>query len=361
MDYIGSNVKVSVIIPVYNAEKYVAACLESILAQKIKDIEIICVDDGSTDKSTDICKDYAKKHSNVKVICQGNSGPANARNNGLSAATGEWIVFADSDDWMEPDMLSIMLNMVEKQGEEVDIVICSYYENHEDGRQTIGNSFLTNQLWDKGRIEIEQRKFLCKGIKEYRPYVSVGFPWGKLYRRAMLEVNEIYFPRDFYRNEDGIFNLYAFQHSRKISYINQPLYHYRISGNSISHGLFCNVVQYTEADFHEVRLFANKYKKNDVIFMKGINVRTCTWFFKYLAHYYFHREYIREHGYIVARREVLTLLNKENYRQAYKTVDFSLMNREQQIFVFFAKYRMVELLYLATIVRSIIMKLKGKN
>ena len=99
------SVKVSVILPVYNASDYLHQCMDSIVGQTLKDIEIICVDDGSTDNSLDILKEYEQKDKRVKVIQQKNAGAGAARNNGLSIATGEYLSFLDSDDFFEPDML----------------------------------------------------------------------------------------------------------------------------------------------------------------------------------------------------------------------------------------------------------------
>lgn len=359
MDTQQKQISVSVIVPVYNAARWVGKCIESVLAQNLTDLEVICVDDGSVDESYAVAEHYAKRDERVRVIRQENSGPSAARNCGLRNAVGRWIAFVDADDWLEPDMLRTMVDRAE-QGAGSDIVICTYYEEFSDGQSTVGKHFPEDQFWDRERIETEQRKFFCKGVKAYRPYVSIGYPWGRIYRRAMLQEHSIRFPENVFRTEDGIFNLYAFQHSRQMAYINRPLYHYRVNEGSISHGLFRDVVRYTEADFDEVHKFAAKYKQDDAIFLKGIDVRICTWFYKYLAHYYFHPAYLKEHGYLSARQEVLALLSKEYYRQAYRTVDFSLMSRGQKLFVFFAKYRMVDFLYLAVEIKMKQRQLEGK-
>ena len=97
-------IKISIIVPVYNTEKYLGVCLDSLISQTYKDIEIICVDDGSTDNSLQILNDYAAKDSRIKILTQKNQGPSVARNLGLEKAKGEYITFVDSDDWVSIDM-----------------------------------------------------------------------------------------------------------------------------------------------------------------------------------------------------------------------------------------------------------------
>ena len=113
--------KVSVILPVYNVEKYLKQCMDSIVNQTLKDIEIICVDDGSTDASLSILKEYEKEDDRVKVICQQNAGAGAARNNGLSIATGEYLSFLDSDDFFSLDMLE--KSYAEAKKEDADLIV----------------------------------------------------------------------------------------------------------------------------------------------------------------------------------------------------------------------------------------------
>ena len=115
-------VKVSVIIPVYNAEKYLRQCLDSVLGQTLKEIELICVDDGSTDRSMEILLEYASKDKRIRVITQKNGGPGKARNTALPYATGKYISFLDADDWFEQDFLEKMFDRSDEV--QADICIC---------------------------------------------------------------------------------------------------------------------------------------------------------------------------------------------------------------------------------------------
>ena len=119
--------KISIIIPVYNAEKYISRCLDSVITQDYTNLEIICINDGSKDKSLAILQDYAQKDSRIIVISQSNQGAASARNYGLSVATGKYISFIDADDWVRADYLESLYKL--QKSESADMVICEYEKN----------------------------------------------------------------------------------------------------------------------------------------------------------------------------------------------------------------------------------------
>ena len=123
-------IKVSIVIPVYNVQKYLHECLDSLINQTLKDIEIICINDGSTDNSLNILKEYALKDSRIKVIDKENEGQGIARNLGIELAQGEFIGFVDPDDWLEPEMLEMMYNQAKVLFSQV--VICDYKKYFED-------------------------------------------------------------------------------------------------------------------------------------------------------------------------------------------------------------------------------------
>ena len=119
------KLKISVVVPVFNSEKYLEKCIDSIINQTYKNIEIILINDGSSDKSEEICNSYLKTYKNIKLINQSNSGVSVARNNGLKSSTGDYVLFVDSDDWLEKDMLEIMVKEIDNF--DIDIVRCEYF------------------------------------------------------------------------------------------------------------------------------------------------------------------------------------------------------------------------------------------
>lgn len=334
---------VSVIIPVYNARDYIEQCISSILEQTLVELELICIDDGSSDASAAICERIAESDERVVVLRQKNKGASAARNRGIRAARGIWICFVDADDWLEKDMLESLVGIARP---ETDLVICDHYHNYVNGKQKRIGDFGETQVWDRNRIDIELRKFLCKGIKSYRPYGHIGFPWARIYRKSMIEAESILFPENVVRTEDGIFNMYAFQNSREIIYLYHPLYHYRVLSDSISHKPYPAIVSKTEEDFKEVRAFAARYKMNDAIFLQGIDVRVCTWFYKYLAYYYFLTKTINDLGWKRVKEEIRCLLHKQPYAKAFKEVNLKLMRPGERLFTWMLQHEWIDCTFL---------------
>lgn len=348
------NVKISVVIPVYNAEIYLNQCVDSVLGQTMTDIECILVNDGSIDRSYSICKSYEVQDSRVKVINQKNAGSAVARNRGMELAVGKYITFVDADDWLDLHMFEKLFFYAEKN--KADITICNHSHIYENGRSVI-QSFFGEKICvynNREDINIFLRKFLCKGVKEYRPYIKVGYPWGRIYNLNTIKKNELYFPVGLHRTEDGIFNMYAAYFSRCICLIDEPLYYYRILNSSISHRYYSNIVKNTERDFFEVKKFAEKYMRKDEIFNKGINIRITTWFYKYLTCKFFNKFYLKKYGYMKARKEVNKLLDRQLYSCAYRDVDFSLMTFYEKIFVICMKKHLIEIAFLLVKTRELL-------
>jgi glycosyltransferase involved in cell wall biosynthesis len=205
--------KISVIVPVYNVEKYLRKCVDSILAQTHKNIEIILVDDGSEDGSAQICEEYAGLE-NVKFIRKKNGGVASARNAGLAAVTGDYIHFVDSDDWMEPNMYEELLKAGEEHG--ADYVSCSCFLDYENGEQGV-----------KGYNDAQVRFMTVNEC--FERYLKSEFfltVWGRVCKREVCA--GVKFPeRDItYFNEDGLIAIPTLLNAGKIAYLGLPLYHY---------------------------------------------------------------------------------------------------------------------------------------
>lgn len=206
--------KLSVIIPVYNNEEYIGACVESIINQTYKNIEVVLVDDGSTDNSGAICESLAKQYSNIVVIRQKNSGVSAARNAGIKKSTGDLITFVDSDDTIDADMYEVLINALEENN--LDIVHCSY-KRIENGKVTlVGNSTGEIMIFDR----VEALECLLTGR------IFNGSPCNKVYTREILK--DIYFDEDLRINEDIKLNVIAFDRAKKTGYIDSCKYNYII-------------------------------------------------------------------------------------------------------------------------------------
>lgn len=220
---------VSIIVPVYNVESYIQQCMDSILKQTYPNIEVICVDDGSTDASGEIIDRYAKADARIFTIHVPNSGVASARNTALSYATGEYVTFVDGDDWI--DTTTCEKAVLHAEAQHVDLVIWPYireFPNHSAPKVI----FPEQRIFDENECKNLQRRMIgLWGTELAHPENADALctVWGKLYRREIIEKNNILFT-DLQRigtYEDGVFNLYYLAHVKSAVYIPDYLSHYR--------------------------------------------------------------------------------------------------------------------------------------
>lgn len=209
--------KISVIIPVYKVEAYLDQCVASVVAQSYTNLEIILVDDGSPDRCPQMCDAWAEKDNRIKVIHKTNGGISNARNAGLEIATGDYVAFVDSDDWVDPCMYEKLLAALHKEG--ADICACNILSCYPDCQQAWGCSQYTVG---------DSEKILSMLYADTSYPVSV---WNKLYRRELWE--DIRFPVGITCGEDAMTTCRLVAAAKKIVQINLPLYFYRIRENSI--------------------------------------------------------------------------------------------------------------------------------
>lgn len=210
--------KVSVIVPVYNVEKYLRQCLDSLTQQTYRNLEIIIVNDGSTDKSGAICEEYALKDSRIHLISQANAGQSAARNAGLSMASGDYITFVDSDDWVEPDFIqSLYAMMIDNKA---DIVCCDYLLEYE-------NKSVCAKIGNKGDKEEYSNSFLLAS----KLPVTV---WYKLYKKKLL-INQKFV--EGIKCEDVPFTMQVFSRMPKTRILSEPKYHYRQRSSSTVNSL----------------------------------------------------------------------------------------------------------------------------
>lgn len=209
--------KISIIIPVYNCEEFISACIESILKQTWKDYEIIIVNDGSTDLSGKICDEFAQRDNRITVIHQKNQGVSYARNIGLKYATGEVISFVDGDDTLEPEMYEILIEAMQKYN--ADISHCGYKHIFEDEIRLVH---------DTKRIIIQERQEAIACLIGGR--IFNGGLWNKIFRKELLE--GIFFKDNLKINEDILFNFEAFNKTLKTVFVDYALYNYIARVNS---------------------------------------------------------------------------------------------------------------------------------
>lgn len=242
------GVKVSVIVPVYNAERYLDRCIQHLLSQTLSDIEIILVDDGSTDDSLSICRNYAAANAKkiggavIKVIHQSNQGPAAARNAGLFCAAGKWIAFVDPDDYVSPDYCRASYEYAETT--EADIVMFDAVREKEplvlaDESMLIEAQDHIMNLRCAILYPYMLRYSTNLHIKDqyqstHKSDIAIAAPWNKLYKKSFLNDNNLIFPEQLKTLDDMTFNYLAFGCSPKVAYLHRKLYHYCFNKKSIT-------------------------------------------------------------------------------------------------------------------------------
>lgn len=208
---------ISVIVPIYNSEKYLNKCIDSLLRQSYKNIELILIDDGSKDNSLSVCYKYAATDSRVKVHHKENEGIAKTRNYGLRVSSGEYIAFVDSDDYVDHDFLRLLYEAMEAN--HCELSICSFARFMDN--KIIHNTIEESRVVDK--TELELLFFTDSNIGKAN--------WNKLYKAELLE--NLQFP-DICLGEDYVFNFEYLKRVNKVAIINKELYYYRITPSSLS-------------------------------------------------------------------------------------------------------------------------------
>jgi glycosyltransferase involved in cell wall biosynthesis len=229
---------VSVIVPVYQAEKYLRRCLDSIIVQTFTDWECILVDDGSTDGSASICDDYACQDSRFIVVHKNNEGVGSARKTGLETAKGNYVIHADADDWVDPDWLLALYQQIER--EKADMAICDYERIHVDKPERC-----------KGCLDTLKNEDLLEGMLNGSVW---GVCWNKMVRRDCFERYQINFRPEMTYWEDLYVTCSLIVKGIHITYIPKMLYHYDCSHNG--NGL---TVRHQESHFHSMMTFIDAF------------------------------------------------------------------------------------------------------
>lgn len=224
------NPLISVIIPVYNAESYLKQCLDSIISQTYSNLEIICIDDGSLDRSRNILNAYKKLDRRFVVIYETNKGVSEARNVGLEQIHGEYVMFVDADDWIDIDTCEKAVTAIVSA--DADVVMWSYVSEHRTTRFS-KNIFPSDFVFERQEV-LNKLHRRCIGIvnEEFRrpeQADSLSSVWGKLYKSQLIRQSGVRFIdlNKIGTYEDGLFNLEIFFYVNRAVYINQCLYHYR--------------------------------------------------------------------------------------------------------------------------------------
>lgn len=221
---------VSIIVPVYNSEKYIARCVDSILAQTYQEFELLLIDDGSKDNSVVLCDQYASADDRVRVIHKENSGVAATRNVGIQEARGDYISFVDSDDYIKPDMLEKLVKKATAY--KSDIVMCNYFIDSA-GKITMAQ-MKYNEVYDG--VDSVKKGLLYFYYTDY--HVGLYSLCNKLIKKSIYHTNNICFDSSLKRGEDAWFIFQCLKYCHRVDYIPEALYYYFQNDNSIMHNTY---------------------------------------------------------------------------------------------------------------------------
>lgn len=259
--------KISIIVPCYNVEKYLEKCLDSLTGQTLQDIEIIPVDDGSPDSSGAICDRYAQKDSRVKPIHKKNGGVSAARNDGLVAATGDYVFFCDGDDWMPSDACQLLWEEAEKT--DADVIfgdIWRSWDERDEYMRLFDRSFCTtDREFIRELIRTNFYYTYCPSVPTEDPADGCyGGPWNKIVKRRLLLDADIRFDlrvKGIY--DDVLYSAYVLAEATTVAYIGKPVYNYRQVANSMTHVFKKNILEINECIFDSWEEFLCRYDTNE--------------------------------------------------------------------------------------------------
>ncbi len=224
--------KISIVLPVYNVEKYLPECIESLVNQTLNDLEFIFIDDGSTDNSIKILEGYAKNDSRFVIISQKNQGPGIARNMGLKLAKGEYVTCLDPDDWFELNAMEVLYKKLKETG------AVALQFDWKSWDEITNSSYFCHNSFEERIIKLGCSDILKSGYFDWRTYKSLFFilsggTWGRIYSTKFIRENNIRFS-DIFIGEDRLFGVMTLICAPKIYYLNEFFYNYRIRSSSLT-------------------------------------------------------------------------------------------------------------------------------
>lgn len=339
---------ISIIVPVYNAEPYIKQCIDSLIKQTYKSIEIIVIDDGSTDNSLKLLEEFALKDDRVRILKQKNSGVSSARNLGIQKANGEWITFVDGDDWVEPDMCKVAIEKAIDT--KSDMVIWSYFKNYRHKQLELQMLPINSTVIINNKdVLLLKAIYGNYGNEKAIETISTGVVWGKLYKASLLKNNTFGFVNGLTRAQDTVFNINVIKKAEKIYYIAKSFYHYRITNTSTCSGT--KFIEDTNKPFdllleHFAEFIrVNNYKGE---YFDAFNLRTIQVIMWHLKHKYNNPSYNKPLTY--RRKEILNLISRSPYKEALENVDTKQLPKKEKLLVdMFKKRRIISYLTILTL------------
>lgn len=315
---------ISIIVPVYNVEKYLRKCIESIINQTYENLEIILIDDGSTDKSGKICDEFKNNDERIIVEHILNNGVSNARNTGLNLAKGNWVVFVDSDDWLDNQFCEKLYKNA-LSNSNIDIICSGYKRVYTDKEEII--------KCEKEKIIYDAHQFLIKLLNVQNGY---GFCHMKLIKRNCI--NNIRFNKDIKVGEDALFNMQLTKNIKKVMILGEPLYNYRFNENSVVRKYDDNYANNYLYAMEQTKNYLQQEYKNDQLIAKNFYNYVSYHILLIAVNYCFNKANKKN---IFEQIKVLkNICNNEIFKKAIKNSTYIDLSYTRKITLFTIKHRL---------------------
>ena len=343
-----NNRKISIIVPVYNVEKYLRQCLDSIINQTYDNLEIICINDESPDYSQDILEEYALEDSRVKVINQKNTGLSGARNRGIEVATGEYIMFVDSDDWIDVDTCETAMSIILKYN--VDVVLWSYireFPNNSKPKVIFEEDLIVFSYPEvKQRLHRRFCGLLNEELRDPENADAIVTAWGKLYSTEIIKKNKVQFINTkLIGTEDALFNFWLFNYVSKAAYINKYFNHYRKDNDDSlttkykpelysQWGYLFDLMEKNIVDNHLDETYKQGLNNRIALSILGLGLNVLA----------------NNNSYISKIKEIKKIISSERYKSAYKNLTLRYLPVHWKGFYIFAKCGSATAIYILLII-----------
>lgn len=343
-----SEPKISIIVPVYNVEQYLSKCLDSLIQQTYTNIEIICINDESPDNSLGILEQYAQKDKRIKIINQKNTGLSGARNKGIEAATGDYITFVDSDDWIDLDTCEVALKSALEY--DADVVLWSYireFSNYSRIKKIFNNDIIIFSY-----MEVKQklhRRFCGLSNEELNhPDTSdaIATAWAKLYKSKLIKKNEIQFiDTKLIGTEDALFNFNLFNYVSKAVFINKYFNHYRKDNETSL------TTKYKSNLYEQWQYLFDLMEKNiddnelDETYKKALNNRIGLSIIGLGLN-----ELSNDTSALAQINAIKKIISSDRYKIAYKELPLTYFPMHWKVFFLFAKYGFATGVYMLLVI-----------
>lgn len=338
-----TEVKVSIIVPVYHVkESYLRQCIESVLKQTLSSIELILVDDGSTDGSDRIIEEYRENDNRVITLHQKNQGVSVARNNGLRIARGKWVTFVDSDDYIADDNCECAYARAEE--DELDVLLWGSYKCYGEEHKQYMPYVEDIRLFSEKQKEQLQLKTMVGNLSIYE-YPSSQFGSGsacsKLYRHSFLTEHHLSYPEQIQRAEDVNFNIRVFDAAKRIGYLNRHFYYYRQLSSSATYVYREHGIDVFTRALTGLRQFLIEQNKPD-LYWQVFYMRCIFFFLESMDMDYLHKD--NTHSMKEKIRDMKQAIKQQPYFEAVKQIDSHQMSFFKKIPVYLLKHNQMWLL-----------------